>query len=190
MASFLEILGGAGLITIVVSIVSKFVLDGLLNSQKKNIAKDIEKYKLEIKEEFSKQRKLSDIRFGMYNKLWAKLVELKISGDELWDSVTNNTLINFTSKLKETEKIVEVNRLLLIEKDYISLQEVFHQFNSYQIGKQKLSDYKIDDVSVANIFHIRQEQINQIKSNKQVKKKYEELLNQLHKKFKKQINLS
>ncbi len=56
----------------------------------------------------------SDSQFGLYNELWRSLVDLKSSGDSLWEQVSSKKVKEFAGQVKETSDAIERSALLIV----------------------------------------------------------------------------
>lgn len=141
--------------------------------------------------------KYNENQFNEYQDLWNKLIDLKISADELWENVDMKTLYIFEQKYNLIDEYITRNSIIIDLKHYKDLEKLLNLFKFYGIGKNKLfetleeSQKKIKrdkkhvyvltttfsdeppDVSIS------EEQKNIIEKNLQFKKDYENALNNL-----------
>lgn len=128
-------------------------------------------------------------QFEIYNTLWSSLIELKFSADTLWDSATQKNLKDFSTKVSEAKKTIEMSSLLLENTDYHELILLIKSFNNFQFGKGLLLE-KVHNKTIADFKdkHVDEKEISDtIEINKQIKEEYDTLINKLKEKFKAQI---
>lgn len=212
-------------ITVIVSIISSFVIS-YLKEKGKNLAtkedisdittkienikqenvKEIENIKQNNQKNFDLFQKQNELHFSelkntkdrynskqfeIYNTLWTSLIELKFSADDLWEEATQKNLKNFSTKVSEAKKSIEISSLLLENYDYKNLNKLLEEFSNFEFGKGSLiklytiknksnremtNDY-IDDISIDYI----------IRKNEEIKNSYDTLISDLRIKFKKQL---
>ncbi|MFX4252023.1 hypothetical protein ACOL21_04160 [Aliarcobacter butzleri] len=203
--SLIEIIIYNILITILSSgiigfIVNHFIKIKIEQSIKHNYNKQLESIKQEYKEKFDLIQKSNDAHFSelkntkdrynskqfeIYNNLWTSLVEVKLSADELWDSVTKEKLVSFSKKVSQAKKSIEIASLLLIDEDYLELNRLLNDFNDFNLGKELL----LKQIKTANKQSGLDNYIasNTIETNRKIKEDYDALITQLKEKFKSQI---
>ena len=128
----------------------------------------------------------SDSQFGLYNELWRSLVDLKSSGDGLWEQASPKKVREFADQVKETSDAIERSALLIEDGHYQKLKNIIRQFEAFQFGKQKLVDLRNRNVHGQNVdeYEIR----HAIDDNRQRKEDFTALLNELRSHFKRQIS--
>jgi len=128
----------------------------------------------------------SDSQFGLYNELWRSLVDLKSSGDSLWEQVSSKKVREFADQVKETSDAIERSALLIEDEHYQKLKKIISEFEAFRFGKQKLVDLRNKSVHGQNI---DQNEIGYaIDDNRLRKEEFTALLNQLRSHFKGQIS--
>ena len=128
----------------------------------------------------------SDSQFGLYNELWRSLIDLKSSGDSLWEEVSSKKVQNFAVQVKETSNAIERSALLIEDDHYQKLKNIIKQFEAFQFGKQRLVDLRNRVVHQQNI---DEDEIRYaIDNNRQRKEEFTILLNELRPHFKEQIS--
>ncbi len=99
----------------------------------------------------------SDKQFEHYSILWARLYDLKIFADELWQQATPKILLKFSKQLKLTKIEIEKASLFIEEDHYKELIATINFFSEYQIGKSDLINYRIanqdDDFQVQQMIN-------------------------------------
>jgi len=128
----------------------------------------------------------SDSQFGLYNELWRSLVDLKSSGDNLWEQVSSKKVKEFAIQVKETSDAIERSALLIEDDHYQKLKKILKQFEAFQFGKQRLVGLRNKTAHGQNI---EENEIRYtIDNNRQRKEEFTELLNELRSHFKEQIS--
>lgn len=199
--SILSIIISSSIITF---IIKNFLKTKIEQSIKHNYDKQLESIKTDNKEKFDLFQKQNDAHFSelkstkdrynskqfeIYNTLWSSLIELKFSADTLWDSATQKNLKDFSTKVSEAKKTIEMSSLLLENTDYHELILLIKSFNNFQFGKGLLLE-KVHNKTIADFKdkHVDEKEISDtIEINKQTKEEYDTLINKLKEKFKAQI---
>ena len=128
----------------------------------------------------------SDSQFGLYNELWRSLVDLKSSGDNLWEQVSSKKVKEFAVQVKETSDAIERSALLIEDDHYQKLKNIIKQFEAFQFGKQRLVDLRN---KTAHRQNVDENEIRYtIDDNRQRKEEFTALLNELRSHFKEQIS--
>ncbi len=136
--------GGAGIIIIGLSSwLGKIWANRILEKEKKEHQKDIEKYKSQLEELRTNSLRYLGKQFDLYTQLWRSLCDLESIADVLWEKVKGENLEQFVSNLKKTKKEVKESRLFIEDSHYKRLLELFNKFENYQIGKTKLLNIQL-----------------------------------------------
>ncbi len=147
----------------------------------------------EIKEERSRlssamkdaEQRYSSKQFELYNILWHSLIDLKYSGDSLWEKVGKGKLKNFANQVKKTKKSIDNNALIITNEHYTKLMDTMHKFDNFQFGKQKLIELYNENIDYQNF---SEEEIrNTIEQNKELREEYTNLIEELKIQFIDQI---
>ena len=83
-------------------------------------------------------------QFEIYNKLWVRLCDLKISMLKLWSQASESTFNEFSDKLNDTTIQLEQSALLIEDQHYNELTTILNGFSYYQMGKLYLIEYRRD----------------------------------------------
>ena len=151
---------------------------------KTQLSKDVESFKCEIDLAKLSLSRYSENQFNLYNKLWISLVELKLSGDILWDKATFENLFNFIEKLRKTKEELLKNALLIEDGHYKQLNELLNNFSNYAVGKHRLIELdKNNKLDLGNAL----ERYSIASDNKSTKNSYEKLLSSIQTYFKEQL---
>lgn len=128
-----------------------------------DITQKIERVKNEYKIKFDEIQKKNEVfadlikqakqrysskQFDLYNELWHSLIDLKITADNLWESISKKDLKKFANEVYNAKAMIERSTLLIEEEHYIKLMQVIEKFESFEFGKKKL--YKLKTASLNN----------------------------------------
>ena len=144
-----------------------------------------------LNKKISKFNLINESQFKAFNELWKSLMDLKRKADELWDIANDTNLLNFVDSIKETDKIIEFNGLILNEEDYNNLKEILNVFSEFKVGKNRLIEMDKGKIKTehregrldSGAIYIYDERENQVYTNSNSKSKYEILIQNLKKKF-------
>lgn len=143
--------------------------------------REIDKYQSQLDLIKETTLRYSNKQFELYSKLWTSLYDLKLLGDDLWERATASKLVKFSKQLKETKNEIERASLFIEDEHYTELIGILSRFSEYQIGKEKLIDYRRahdnDDEFVAEV----------IGRNRTEKNQYENLIQRIKADLKQQI---
>jgi hypothetical protein len=195
--AFFASVGGA---TVVIIGVSKwfgdFLSQKLLASTSQKHEKDLEEIKskyskeLEItKDDLAKARTMyarySERQFNSYNSLWKVLLQTKRQAEVLWSEPNPDRLKTFAEQIRLTKQAIEDEQLLIEDKHIEQLNKLLHEFENFELGKTNL----ITILSRGNEAELptQSEIETAIVNNKDVKDKYDQLLEKVVKNFRKQI---
>ena len=132
-------------------------------------------------------RRYSKFQFMKYNEIWGSLCDLRFKGKKLWKRANLDNLGHFMRSLEDAEKTIEKNRLLINDKHYKKLIEIIKEANEFRIGKRNLIETRRPTLGIS-LDKITKEQIeNMIENNKKWRKKYEKVIEEIGKSFKKQL---
>ncbi|MFH1848780.1 MAG: hypothetical protein ABH879_01185 [archaeon] len=132
----------------------------------------------------SRANRRADHRFKKCDALWSALVDLKQKGNELWKVANRENLMNYSASLKNLILVIEMNRLLLSESEYDSLRPILRRFEIYRFGKQSLMDLRGTDRIFPHKVNIEM----MIEKNEFYKQQYEQIMNDILRKFRSQIS--
>lgn len=134
---------------------------------------------------------VNESQFRAFSELWKSLMDLKNKGDDLWNNVTGKNLLDFIQSLKEADRSLESNSIILNEEDYQNLKNILNKFSDYQVGKTRLADIDTGKIKAerktgqlrSGAIYIYDERQDQVFQNESTKKEYELLLQDLRRKF-------
>lgn len=181
IAEILGIIGGAGVIILGLSAwLGKIWSSRIIDNNKSILALNN-----------SIATRNSDARFELYIHLWNELQDLKSIGDRLWQRAGRNEIELFTKQLAITRVAINRGRIVLGETDYRLLDKVLSSFEQYRVGKRELREMRSQQDWDESYMDSSEYDIHsQIRSNETNKKKYEKLLDELAKQFKKELGFS
>jgi hypothetical protein len=158
-----------------------------LEKVKSNYEKELEKYKDELDTSKALFLRYSEHQFTLYNNLWNSLCDLDLSAENLWSHTSSQNLINFSVQLFRTGKSVQYNRLLIEAEHFNQLHKILNEFRNFQIGKITLIDLRKETPQTIEELARNIVANEQIQKNKATKQRYNLLLEEIAKSFKKQI---
>lgn len=144
-----------------------------------------EEFRQQLQLDRSLRAKFQDLKFEAYRDVWQKLYALKVAGDELWNYISKENLLNFATIYQQTNAVVMLNALLFEDEDFKSLQSILATFGDFQAGKLQLARFRATDPEHEDAFQMRRsgwEHVSvsrQIAKNKGVKAAYDALLNEI-----------
>lgn len=156
-----------------------------LEEIKNRYSQELEVTKNDLAKARTMYARFSEKQFNSYNSLWKVLLQTKRQADVLWSEPTPDRLRAFAEQIRLTKQAIEDEQLLIEDKHMEQLDKLLHEFEVFELGKTNLVTILISDEDV-NL--PSQEDIETaINSNKEVKDKYDELLQKVVKNFRKQI---
>lgn len=129
--------------------------------------------------------KYQEARFELYRSVWQTLYALKEAGELLWERVSKENIAHFADRLREARRLVGINEILFDKADYEALMAVMDEFNQFRIGKMRLSQI-VTPQQEKNIYP--DEARLQIEQNRDIKERYELLLQRVSEQFRTQLN--
>lgn len=177
--------GGAGaIIWALSSYLGKMWAEKHLESIKTKYQKEIETYKSQLDIIKENSLRYSGQQFELYNKLWCSLYDLKSIADDLWEEANETKLWKFSQQLKKTIDEVEKSCLFIEENHHQELKKLLEQFSEYRFGKTKVIQFNKNRGTESFDQEATRQWINH---NRDRKRKYEELINEIRRDLKKQI---
>jgi hypothetical protein len=151
---------------------------------KKENQKEIAAYTSQLEKLKQGALRYSEHQFDLYSGLWYHLYFLRVAADELWNEANKNNLKKFVVQLNETKHRVELSYLFLEENHYLRLQDLLRRFGEYKVGKTSLVDlYR--GAEAPSPLEVR----DMVTHNAELKRKYEELINEVKGDLKNQIRI-
>lgn len=190
-SSILVSIGGGAAIT---SLLGKIWVEKILSSDrdkynrqleklKSDLSSDIEKFKNQLALKLDISKRFSEKQFYLYNDLWSSLCDLRIAGNNLWESATKAKVKEFAEQLKKTEDQILRSSLLIENNHYQRLRDLIDQFGKFEFGKTQLMALRNRSIHQFDADDIE----STIENNRKVKEDYSHLLNEIETYFKDQI---
>lgn len=184
-AVILSVGGAAAIIWAVSSFLGKLWANKYLESIKTENQKQLDYYKNQLEISREAISRYYSSQFSLYNHIYQTLYDLKVCADQLWEEANVTNLTNFYNKLNITKDIVQKNSLIIEEEHFIQLNNLFKEFNNFEINKRKIVKIIKDEKM---IFDETSEILNRIiADNKEIKEKYDKLLNSIRLNFRRQM---
>ncbi|MEH2423888.1 MAG: toll/interleukin-1 receptor domain-containing protein [Nostoc sp.] len=130
-------------------------------------------------------------QFEAYCNTWKSLQGLRLIGNDLWDRVSEDTLINFAEQLKVTKQVTHENEIFFEELDRTQLFSILQKFENFRLGKRRLIEIrsKEDFKKFLREGSIHLEEITeQIERNQNYKWEYEQILDEIRVSFREKLS--
>ena len=196
-AMLASLLIGGGVVAVMVRVVANWISKRTLDYYNNQHAKDLEQLKANYTEVLTKTKHeldkaerrhfiYSQSQFELYNSLWKQLIYTKRLADTLWKNADPKKLPSFADQIGQTKYVIEENMLLIEEEHYNKLIALMEEFESFNVGKQKLAELKqsTPEEILANIDDVSE----MIRKNGGSKERYDALVSQIGDSFRKQIH--
>ena len=155
---------------------------------KNKFTRELEYYKSQVELYKLSLLRFSEHQFNLYNKLWLSLSELKIAGDNLWERVDENSVLEFVYKVAKAQEDLLKNALLIEESHEKELSELLEKFANYSVGKHKLIELdRQRQQNSVNWWTNFQDRYSIVQDNDATKKAYDKLLLSIKSSFRKQL---
>lgn len=133
-----------------------------------------------------------DLRFEAYRDVWQKLYALKEAGDELWQRVSKENLLNFATVYQQTRAVVMNNAILFTPEDFEALQSILEAFGKFEAGKVQLARLRATHPEYEEMVSMRDDWTansvrRQIEDNRLAKSKYDALLEKILLEFRSRV---
>lgn len=157
----LPTIGSTGILLAVGFLLRNWFITRITKSVQHEYNKDLEKHKDQLRKETdSELTKLrggieievekaklkfnlySQKQFELYNDLWLKLYDLKISMNNLWQKASKENLWEFQDKLFNAYEILDQKAILIEQDHYEKLKELLNEFANYHMGKNTLIEIR------------------------------------------------
>ena len=159
-----------------------------LEALKSKYANELEETKNELEKTKLQFARYSEKQFELYNDLWRVLLYTKQQADMLWQKADPSQIPAFSEQIRQTRRAIDDNLLLIEEEHYNKLILLIEQFEQFQFGKLKLVEIRLqlgNDESRPEISPAEAKAT--IEANKRTKDKYDKLIMDIGKSFRKQI---
>lgn len=174
--------GGSAIVYKCSSFLGRVWSEKHLEAMKKDFQKEIESHRNELDILKQARFRYSDKQFELYNQFYHSLYKLKICGDILWEQANQRNINQFSSQLKKTINEIEMSYLFIEYEHYRELKTIIDEFSSFHVGKTSLISRRIHNETVD---YYELERI--IRDNKNIKVRYEALLDNIREDLKRQI---
>lgn len=156
-----------------------------LEALKSDLSSGVERLKSDLLLNLEISKRFTEKQFHLYNDLWSSLCDLRIAGDSLWECANPSNARKFAEQLKKTDDQILRSSLLIEDQHYETLRELIDRFSKFQFGKVRLIDLRRgsqsnDEIELSDIE-------GAIERNGMLKEEYSDLLTEIRKSFKRQI---
>lgn len=134
-------------------------------------------------------------QFESYSDVWKSLQALRLAGDDLWAKATGDNLIQFAKQLRTTTRVTREGEIFFEPTDRQQLLDVLGAFEDFQIGKQRLVDFRskldIERFSREGSLprkHLEAFIADQIEANRRYMNSYEQILDKVRESFNKRLS--
>ncbi|WP_138502178.1 toll/interleukin-1 receptor domain-containing protein [Nostoc sp. PA-18-2419] len=130
-------------------------------------------------------------KFETYSNTWKSLQALRLAGNKLWEQASEENLIRFAEQLDITTRVAYEGGIFLEELDYIPLFSVLEIFGNFRLGKWRLIEFSSRQDIESAISHgvVEQQHISElINQNQSIKRKYEEILDNIRVSFRQKLS--
>lgn len=159
-----------------------------LEALKSKYANELEETKSELEKTKLQFVRYSEKQFELYNDLWKVLLYTKQQADMLWQKADPSQIPAFSEQIRQTRRAIDDNLLLIEEEHYNKLIQLIEQFEQFQFGKLRLVEVRSQFDNGEDRIEISKTEIQRtIKKNEKTKDKYDTLIMDIGKSFRKQI---
>jgi hypothetical protein len=159
-----------------------------LEALKSKYANELEETKSDLEKTKLQFVRYSEKQFELYNDLWKVLLYTKQQADMLWQKADPSQIPAFSEQIRQTRRAIDDNLLLIEEEHYNKLIQLIEQYEQFQFGKLRLVEVRSQFDNGEDRIEISKSEIQRtIKINKKTKDKYDTLIMDIGKSFRKQI---
>ena len=159
-----------------------------LEALKSKYANELEETKSELEKTKLQFVRYSEKQFELYNDLWKVLLYTKQQADMLWQKADPSQIPAFSEQIRQTRRAIDDNLLLIEEEHYNKLIQLIEQFEQFQFGKLRVVEVRSQFDNGEDRIEISKTEIQRtIKKNEKTKDKYDTLIMDIGKSFRKQI---
>ena len=105
----------------------------------------------------------------------------------LWQKADPSQIPAFSEQIRQTRRAIDDNLLLIEEEHYNKLIQLIEQFEQFQFGKLKLVEIRSQFDNGAEVVISKTETQKTIRNNRRTKDRYDALIMDIGKSFRKQI---
>jgi hypothetical protein len=168
-------ISSAALLSGIVFLLRKWIIDRLTQSIKHEYDKDLENHKEQLRKETeSELTKLngkvevevekaklkfnlySQKQFELYNDLWIKLCELEKAKFYLKIQKNEETLLDFRDKLMKARDVLDQRGILIEPDHYEELHQIFNKLVDYETGQEILMQGHTKDIDDKHVTELIQ----------------------------------
>jgi hypothetical protein len=158
-----------------------------LEALKSKYANELEETKSELEKAKFQFVRYSEKQFELYNDLWKVLLYTKQQADMLWQKADPSQIPAFSEQIRQTRRAIDDNLLLIEEEHYNKLIQLIEQFEQFQFGKLKLVEIRSQFDNGDEVVISKTETQKTIRNNRRTKDRYDALIMDIGKSFRKQI---
>ena len=158
-----------------------------LEALKSKYANELEETKSELEKAKFQFVRYSEKQFELYNDLWKVLLYTKQQADMLWQKADPSQIPAFSEQIRQTRRAIDDNLLLIEEEHYNKLIQLIEQFEQFQFGKLKLVEIRSQFDNGDGVVISKTETQKTIRNNRRTKDRYDALIMDIGKSFRKQI---
>lgn len=158
-----------------------------LEALKSKYANELEETKSELEKAKFQFVRYSEKQFELYNDLWKVLLYTKQQADMLWQKADPSQIPAFSEQIRQTRRAIDDNLLLIEEEHYNKLIQLIEQFEQFQFGKLKLVEIRSQFDNGDGVVISKTETQQTIRNNRRTKDRYDALIMDIGKSFRKQI---
>lgn len=158
-----------------------------LEALKSKYANELEETKSELEKAKFQFVRYSEKQFELYNDLWKVLLYTKQQADMLWQKADPSQIPAFSEQIRQTRRAIDDNLLLIEEEHYNKLIQLIEQFEQFQFGKLKLVEIRSQFDNRDGVVISKTETQKTIRNNRRTKDRYDALIMDIGKSFRKQI---
>ena len=96
------------------------------------------KYDQQLEIAKSSINRYGELQFARYGDLWESLCDLRVAGDDLWESASAEKVRKFAKQVRDTRLSVQKAALILTEEHYAGLLSALDSFDEFMVGKTNL----------------------------------------------------
>lgn len=134
--------GGAAIVAGLSAWLGKVWADRIAESEKHRHTQEIERLKTALDLERARAERNGNAQFGLYERLWNRLQDVKFIADGLWQQATVRGYWEFAESLADARAEIAKGRLVINERDYLRLSELLQAFDKFEVGKKRLIDLR------------------------------------------------
>ena len=130
------------------------------------------------------RNRYADTQVDVYNGIWNALYDLKLAGDDLWQTVSHENIFKFSQLWDAAQQHIERNSIFLEEGDYQELTRLLDLFAQYRLGKVRLHEIR----NQQDLYSVdSSEAYQQIQQNRNHKTQYEAVLDRIKASFRNRL---